>query len=238
MTRTNDQAMSHSRQKVAGYRGTALIGSFLCAMVAAGVANASETNFPNRDGFDRDVEREVTHNEDGSTTIVTSGTLINLESGATATFDSSRTIIESESGREWMSEGTRTTFEGETISRVGSGSVVRGEDGVTKTRTGTVTNETTGDVHSRSSDLAMTRTEDGVQVVGTRAHTGPDGETVTRDIDRVRPARSDRSAQDRPARADRPERANVRPVRLERPNLTRPARPTRLARRVGRGNSQ
>ncbi len=228
MTLNHHQTRHSSNRQFAGIRISALIGSFLCSVMAIGVASAGETDAANHGDLDRDVTREVTQNEDGSTTFSKTGTVTDPETGATATFDSSRTVIETETGQEWTSEGTRTNFEGETLMSSGSGSVVKGEDTVSKTRTQTVTNETTGDVQTRTSDIVVTRTDEGVAVVGVRSHTGPDGETVTHEIDRVRPPRPDGIASDRPVRPHRPD---ARPVRLARPDRPiRPDRPARVAR--------
>lgn len=213
MIRNQRRAADLSKRQLAGNHIATLIGSGLWAMMATG-ALAGETEPIDRDELDREVTREVTHNEDGSKTIARSGSLTNTETGETANFDSTRNVIGTESGREWTSEGTRTTFGGETLSSAGSGSVSKGEDNLAKSRTRTVTNETTGDARTRSSDLSLTRIDEGVHVVGTRSRTGPDGGTVTRAIDRVRPTRPDRPALARPDRPARPPRI-VRRARRE-----------------------
>jgi len=226
MIRNHQRATHGWKRLLAGKRMAAFIDSFLCAVMATSVAQAGETDAPDRSDLDRDVSREVTQNEDGSKTITISGSKTHPESVEVANFSSSRTITETEIGREWTSEGTRTNFDGETISTSSSGSVVKGEDSVTKTQERTVTNETTGEVRSQSNAFSRTETDDGVQVVGSHTRTGPDGETVTREFDRTRPPRSEGT--DRSTRPD-----GVRPDRPPRPNrdaMARPARADRSAR--------
>ncbi len=123
----------------------------LCAALAPALPAASAE-------FDVEVDRdrEVVHNDDGSTTVNRSyeRTITNEETGATRTLEKSASTTRTEDGREFSRETKATGSHGVERTHTTEGSVVRNGDGSgsrSATSTRSVTNAS-GETRSRTTE--------------------------------------------------------------------------------------